>query len=64
MSKKRQEPLELLARCEAAGCTVKPTRKGWQVKGPNGLVHLHKTPSDHRGNRNSISDLRKIGVEL
>jgi hypothetical protein len=66
MSTKKRAPLELLARCEAAGCTVTPTRKGWQVKAPGGkgIAHVHLTPSDHRATQNTLRDLRRIGVEL
>lgn len=63
---RRLEQADLVSVCEEQGFTVQPTRKGWRVLGREGkgIAHLHKTPSDCRAFKNTVRDLRKIGVEL
>lgn len=66
MSKRRNEAAELVALAEEQGYRVQPTRKGWRVLAPDGKgsTCLHKTPSDHRSLKNTVADLRRIGVKL
>lgn len=52
--------------CEKQGFRVKVTRNGWVVYGKDGstTVGFHRTPSDHRAERNLRADLKRMGVQL
>lgn len=52
----------LLVSLEEDGCTIKPTKKGYLVKFPNGeTTTFHKTPSDHRAVLNLRACIKRNG---
>lgn len=64
----RREAEALAGLCLAQGFRVRPTRSGYVVYAKDGergrTVGWHLSPSDHRWLKNTISKLRKIGVEV
>lgn len=67
MSARNREPLRLVRLCQRQGFRVRFTRKGYVVLGrspDDPVVVIHKTPSDHRWQRNAVAELRKIGVQV
>lgn len=66
MSKRRNESADLISVCQSQGFQVKPTRKGWRVlaRDGTGQATLHKTPSDCRSFKNTVAELRRIGVNI
>ena len=61
-----KEVKALVRRLRAAGCSVIPGGKHLTVRDPEGrrVGTLPVSPSDTRSLRNTISDLRKRGIEL
>jgi hypothetical protein len=59
-----KEVQKIVREAERQGFRIKPTKKGWMIYGRRegqGCVVLHRTPSDQRGLKNSIADLRRLG---
>jgi hypothetical protein len=59
-----KEVRKIVREAERQGFRVRPTKKGWIIYGRHegqGCVVLHRTPSDQRGLKNSIADLRRLG---
>lgn len=59
------KPSDLVAAAEAQGWRIKKTKTGWLLIPPDPskpAVTLHRTPSDHRWDRNALSRLRKSGL--
>ena len=59
----RKDVKEIVHEAKRQGWRVKQTAKGWILYDPTGrhMETLHKTPSDRRGLRNSISRMRRYG---
>ena len=47
-----------------AGATMKATKGGVMVHGPDGMVSAHFTVSDHRAYKNLRSRLRRAGLPI
>lgn len=63
---KPRELQQLIRKCEDQGWRVKETRSGWILLSPNGVdtASVHKTPSDHRADKNFLAKLKRYGVKL
>jgi hypothetical protein len=61
----QKEVRELVKVAKKQGWRVKQTKKGYLLHDPSGLHKetLHKTPSDPRGLRDSLSRMRRFGFE-
>lgn len=63
----RKKTAEMVKVAEAQGFRVEDRGTCWIVYGKtrqDGVVNLHKTPSDIRAIKNSRSYLRRIGVDI
>lgn len=60
-----KEVKKLIRRVERQGWRVEERKSGYMCFSPDGvtMVSIHKTPSDHRAIRNSITELRKGGFD-
>lgn len=56
---------KLVKEVERQGWRVEDRGQRWLCFSPNGhtIVTIHKTPSDHRAIRNTLSELRKGGFD-
>jgi hypothetical protein len=65
MPNPQKEVLEVVAEARKQGWGVKEKKKGWALLDPSGdhLEILHKTPSDPKGLRHSVSRMRKYGFK-
>ena len=54
----------ILTSLESQGCTVIPTKKGWQVRFPDGenSIQLHTSESDHRAEKNTRARVIRAGL--
>ncbi len=62
-----REVRELVEEVKGWGWRVEETKKGWMlfpVDKSQSPVIVHKTPSDHRWRKNTISQLRKRGAPI
>lgn len=58
-----REVKSILVRAIKSGTRYKMTRKGVMLYGDHGgAVVVHMTVSEHRGSKNLIADLRRIGI--
>lgn len=57
---------QAIRECRRQGFRVRQTRKGYVVYSKDGVhtAGFHKTPSDKHGFKNSLKDLRRIGVDI
>lgn len=65
MANPQKEVKEIVKAAEKQGWRVAEKKKGYALYDPSGehMEMLHKTPSDHRGLRNSVARMRKHGFE-
>ena len=59
------EATKLIKQLTALGVPVRDTKSGWMVLAPDGSsIAVHRTESDHRAIKNTLSRLRKAGIQL
>ena len=59
------EATKLIKRLTDLGVPVRDTKAGWMVLAPDGTsITIHRTESDHRAIKNTLSRLKKAGVQL
>ncbi len=65
MANPQKEVKALVAAARKQGWRVKETKKGYMVRDPSGSHSetLHRTPSDWRSIRNSLSRMRQYGFQ-
>jgi hypothetical protein len=65
VSNPQKEVKKLVAAARKQGWRVKETKKGYLLHDPSGRHKetLHKTPSDPRGLRDSLSRMRRFGFK-
>jgi hypothetical protein len=65
MANRQKEVWELVKAAKKQGWRVKETKKGYLLFDPSGRHKelLHKTPSDPRGLRDSLSRMRRFGFK-
>lgn len=59
------EATKLIKKLTSLGVPVRDTKSGWMIQAPDGSsIAVHRTESDHRAIKNTLSRLRKAGIQL